>query len=137
MDLANKLIFSHSQFIQLKKDVLNRYLGFVSIELPVNKSELNTGKNYYFDALITGLDLDLPSPHIVILGATGAGKSSLANVFLGESPLCENCTFPVCPDAGSSCTKNTTFAVGNWLGREEANVTVIDTPGFGDDDIGS
>ena len=46
--------------------------------------------------LPTGQD-ELPDPHIVIIGATGVGKSSLANVFIGESPLCEDCTFPVCP----------------------------------------
>ena len=60
------------------------------------------------------------------------GKSTLANVFLGESPDCENCTFPIC--AGQdSCTKNTNYAAGNWL-LDGAPFTIVDTPGFGDSD---
>ena len=69
----------------------------------------------------------LPLPHIIIIGATGVGKSSLANVFIGEDPTCKNCTFPVC-GGSDSCTKNTNYAVGSWLGSGQ-QFTVVDTPG--------
>ena len=64
---------------------------------------------------------ELPFPHIIILGATGVGKSSLANVFIGEDPGCENCTFPVCSGV-DSCTKDTTYAVQPWLGEGQVLV---------------
>jgi len=70
---------------------------------------------------------------IVIIGPTGSGKSSLANVLLGESPLCKDCTFPVCSQGLHSCTKETTMATKPWLGENEM-FTVVDTPGFGDSD---
>jgi len=66
----------------------------------------------------------------VILGATGVGKSSVANVLLGESPDCKDCTFPIC-DGAKSCTNETKYAEGKWLGRD-LPFTVVDTPGFGD-----
>merc|ERR1711892_70523 len=77
-------------------------------------------------------DLDLPEPRLVIIGQTGAGKSTLANVLLGEAPNCKNCTFAVC-DSHNSCTKHTSYAVGNWLGVGP-QFTVVDTPGFADSD---
>ena len=58
----------------------------------------------------------LPFPHLVILGGTGVGKSTLADVLLGEDPNCKNCTFPIC-GGGDSCTKDTKFAAGKTLPR--------------------
>ena len=68
-----------------------------------------------FSPLLTAADPDLPQPRIVILGQTGVGKSTLANVLIGEDVECTNCTFPIC-DGLESCTKETKYATGQWLG---------------------
>jgi len=70
-----------------------------------------------------------PDPRIVVVGANGSGKSSLANALLGCGPQDEGCSFGVC-DEGETCTDNTTLATGKWLGGT-SEITVVDTPGFG------
>ena len=80
---------------------------------------------------------DYPSPRIVILGATGAGKSSLANVLLGrdktyEGGKFENGCFRVSTGL-DSITKDTCADQGYWMGdTSNQELTVVDTPGFGD-----
>ena len=65
--------------------------------------------------LLIVADPDLPQPRMLILGQTGVGKSTLANVLIGEDVECNDCTFPIC-DGLESCTKETKYATGQWLG---------------------
>ena len=80
-----------------------------------------------------------PSPRIIIIGETGVGKSSLANVLLGRDPQYDgegfsNGCFKVGWGSGEVVTTGTCHDKGYWLGDPAMpNVTIIDTPGFGDE----
>ena len=84
------------------------------------------------------LGKDYANPRIVILGQTGAGKSSLANILLGKGlkhPGLQNGCFKVggSENGGNVVTTDTCAEEAHWLGKAtNPKVTVIDTPGFGD-----
>ena len=65
-------------------------------------------------------NVSLPHPRILIVGPTGAGKSSLAMALIGQDVLCQNCTFPICYNT-DSCTNSTSYAVAPWLGNPKVS----------------
>ena len=73
----------------------------------------------FFALLQFSTATEYPSPHMVVVGPTGSGKSSLANALLGCDPRETNCLFEVCAGM-NSCTKETTIGSGLWLGDSEA-----------------
>ena len=53
---------------------------------------------------------DLPRPRVVIIGAPGVGKSTIANFLLGCAEDCLTEKFETC--YGASCTKEASYGVG-------------------------
>ena len=103
-----------------------------------------------FNVVVTNEE-EYPSPRIIMIGETGVGKSSLANVLMGRDKkddgsgwlnkaggsLPGNGCFKSddSPD-GKILTTKTCSDTGHYLGKlSNPKVTIIDTPGFGDIDL--
>ena len=71
----------------------NKTLDFINKHILAQKAEL------------------LPKPRIVVLGATGVGKSTISNYLLGCSSDCLQKTFATCPST-YSCTKEASYGTG-------------------------
>jgi len=71
---------------------------------------------------------NLPHPRILLLGATGVGKSVLSNQLLGCYFKDESCQEFSVGHGSLSHTNVTQFKFGNYLGKGKC-VTIIDTPG--------
>ena len=54
---------------------------------------------------------DLPRPRVVIIGAPGVGKSTIANFLLGCAEDCLTERFKTCY-GGASCTKEASYGIG-------------------------
>ena len=111
----NRILLTTILFCACKGKKYKKML-FIDIFLYISNLVLRiTFLNTKLYLLFSVYSEDLVDPKIVILGATGVGKSSLANVFIGESPDCDNCTFPICPVGTYNTRDITKFNQGSKL----------------------
>ena len=71
-------------------------------------------------------------PNVVVLGVTGAGKSTLCNVLTGKTPNGEDEDGFPSSASPNTCTYKTVGKRANWLGNYDKPLTICDTPGLGD-----
>ena len=90
-------------------------------QLCLTHSPANIMKQILFACLLglsTASPSEYPSPRVVLVGPTGAGKSSLADALLGCDPRGDHgCVFGVCGGL-ESCTNTTKIGTGPWLGGQ-------------------
>eukprot|EP00092_Neocalanus_flemingeri_P004401 GFUD01004734.1.p1 GENE.GFUD01004734.1~~GFUD01004734.1.p1 ORF type:complete len:1003 (-),score=126.99 GFUD01004734.1:84-3092(-) len=72
-----------------------------------------------------------PHPRMVMLGASGVGKSALGNQLLGCYKNEKDCDYFSVGHSSTSHTNNTSWAVGNYMGKGGC-LTVVNTPGASD-----
>ena len=114
-------------------DIFGKYFYYISkaaatVKQIVDKSYCHSASKMYIgltlllctisSILPERIQPSYPYPRIVIVGPTGAGKSSLADALLGCDPRGDGCLFGTCGDL-ESCTKNTTVGFGPWLGDDD------------------
>ena len=124
---------------------------FYTVAIVFVQASIETSSYEYFSVESNGLhskplfrlenENEFASPRIIILGATGVGKSSLANILMGRDKNFDGNGFPGgcfevlgLNNMGESVTKEVCEDQGHWLGNHKMpNFTIIDTPGFGND----
>ena len=124
---------------------------FYIVAIVFLQASIETSSYEYFSVQRNGLhskplfrlenENDFASPRIIILGATGVGKSSLANILMGRDKNFDGNGFPGgcfevlgLNNMGESVTKEVCEDQGQWLGNHTMpKFTIIDTPGFGND----
>ena len=130
--LSLNIVAGNDQDLDIKKMLRGDLLHNVSVTCSARINENVTNANRW------------PIPRIIIIGKSGAGKSSLGNVLMGRDRNFNGTGFESgCfksdvsqPTQGQKITSQTCADVKPWLGNSTyGEVTVIDTPGLMETDL--